>query len=199
MPIQPKRLRLKGWLEGESLREQINESKSTDEIVNNLYSYLTLIYGEEDWDKKTWEEIEMLYLSGIEINLPKIEFPMLSKSSETLEKSPWEYIERTWYLWVNTLASKYGWSMEYIAELDIDDAIGLMQEIIIDDQLEKEWTWNLSELTYSYDAATKSSNHSEYPRPSWMTDTIKHPETYKIDKRMMPQGLIIGDDNFVEH
>ena len=195
MPIQPKRLRLKGWLEGESLREKIQESKSTEEIVNCLYSYLTLTCGNEEWDNLVWSEVAELYYLATETNSPKIEFPMLVSSSSEGEKLPWEYDERSWYLWANSLASVYGWTLEYIAELDIDDAIGLMQEILATEQLEKEWEWNLSELTYSYNSDTKTSSHQEYPRPQWMLPEPRPVEDFKILKRMMPVGLIIGDDD----
>jgi hypothetical protein len=199
MPIQPKRLRLKGWLEGESLREQLKESKSTDEIINNLYSYLTLICGEQDWNKLDWVDVAELYYKGIEINIPSIEFPMLLTRSEDGKKLPWEYDERPWYMWANTLASKYSWSLEYIAELDIDDAIGLMQEILVDENLEKEWDWNLSELTYSYDSNTKTSKHAPYPLPQWMLPISEPPAKTKLRKDMLPMGLVIGDDSNVKH
>jgi len=196
--IQPKRLRLKGWLQGESLREQIKESKSIDEVVENLYSYLTLICGENGWDKKSWKEIAELTYKSLDVNLPTIEFPMLKSSSES-KKAPWEYNERTWYLWANTLAAKYGWSLEYIAELEIDDAIGLMQEVLVDEQLEREWEWDLSELAYSYDADTKQSKHKEYPRPSWMLPEPEPAPKVRIPVAMLPVGMGLSWENDVKH
>jgi hypothetical protein len=200
MPKQPKRLRLKGWLQGESLREQIKDSKSTDEIVECLYSYLTLIYKDNDWDKETWMDVSELFYLGCEANLPTIPFPMLRNFDKAeSNEAPWEYINRSWYLWANTFASKYGWSLEYIAELEIDDAIGLMQEVLIDEQLDREWEWDLSEITYSYDTNTKQSKHAEYPRPQWMLPEHKETPTIKIPKNMIPQGLVISEFSDVKH
>lgn len=201
MSLQPTRLQLKEWLKAESLRETIKEIGSTGEIIDSLYSYLTLIYKEEDWDQYKWEEIAEFFQLGIIENLPTVEFPMLnsSGSERDTDELPWEYPERIWYVWANIFASEYGWDLSYIAELDIDDAMGLMQEVVIVKQLDKEWDWNLSELTYSYDQVTKTSKHSEYPRPHWMLPPMEEPKPIKVLKSMLPQGLIIGDSEDVKH
>jgi hypothetical protein len=200
MPIQPKRLRLKGWLELESFREQIKESKSIDESVQNLYSYLTLIYGEKNWKEFPWTEIaEYVYL-GQDENSPKIAFPMLVRGGKQERKlPPWEYKERSWYVWSHMLAANYGWSLEYIAELVVEDALGLIQEIVVGENLEKEWQWNLSELTYSYNVDTKTSTHQEYPWPSWMLPEPEPVKQTKILKSMLPMGMIVGSDPNVKH
>jgi hypothetical protein len=200
MPTQPKQLRLKGWLELELLREKISESESIDAIIQNLYSYLALIYSEKNWDNLGWEEVAQLFYDGYEKNSPTIAFPMLVRgTSGKATKFPWDYENRIWYVWANTLAVKYGWSLEYIAELPINDALGLMQEILTDDHLKREWSWNLSEITYSYNPDTKTSKHQEYPWPSWMLPEPQVIKTTKILKSLLPVGLIIGSDSNAKH
>jgi hypothetical protein len=199
MPKQPKRLRLKGWLQGESLRENLKLDKSTEDWIEILYSYLTLIFDEQDWHDMPWIEVAQHYQLGVEANQLTIDFPMLRPRDRESQKLPWEYPERNWYVWANMFASRYSWTLDYIAELDIDDAVGLMQEILTDDHLAKEWQWNLSELTYSYDSTTKQSKHTEYPRPTWMLPIQEAPKPVKIPKSLLPVGLVISTEDDFKH
>ena len=103
----------------------------------------------------------------------------------------WDYPERSWYIWVHVLGKTFGWSVEYIAELELDDAIALMEEICVQDQLDKEWQYSLTE--FAYDA--KSGTHKPLPRPQWMSGGFvdKKEELMKtiMPKHMIPVGNII--------
>ena len=115
---------------------------------------------------------------------------------DTKKKPVWDYEGRTWYSWVHDLAHAYGWSMEYIAELDIDDASSLLQELIIDDQLEKEFYWMTSEIAYPYNESSKKSEFKPLDRPIWMRDEIRSikegkDQTVRILKEHLPVGNII--------
>lgn len=115
---------------------------------------------------------------------------MLSGNDKN-EDVPWDYEGRTWYVWANLLAETYGWDLEYVANLEIEDAVSLVQEVFVNRQLEKEWEWDLSEKSVSYNEKTKTAKHIPLQRPSWMRVRAKPPKKVKILKSMMPVGNII--------
>ena len=87
--------------------------------------------------------------------------------------------------------------MEYVAELDIDDAIGLVQEINVEDQLNREWEWMLSEKSVSYDKQGKGK-FNELSRPDWMNGAVilsKKSKDYPIKRSMLPVGMVLSWDN----
>jgi len=71
--------------------------------------------------------------------------------------------------------------------------------MLVDDQLEKEWEWSLSELAYSYNSSTKKSEFKELPRPDWMDGKeIEEIKLIKIPKSMMPVGQVVRMDGTTE-
>lgn len=77
------------------------------------------------------------------------------------------------------------------SELDPDDGVALLQEILTDDQLEKEWQWSLSEIAYPYNPDTKKSEFKNLPRPVWMQKEIRKPvKQIKIPASMLPVGIV---------
>ena len=105
-------------------------------------------------------------------------------------KIPWDYPERDWYYWVHLLASHYGWSIAHISEMDIDDALALLQEIEVEEQMQKEWEYQLSEIAYPYDSNSKASIFKPMDRPFWMRKEAKA-QKRKMLKKFMPNGYII--------
>jgi len=192
------RLRLREWLKLEDNRIRIKEateSKDIDGFAEGVYSYISVAIGvsSEELDELYWYEVINIFETIQAENFPKYEFPLLE--SKTKAKTVrWDYPERTWYIWANNLADTYGWNLEYIAELDIDDAIGLLQEILVNDQLEKEWEWGLSEIAYSYNSSTKKSEFRELPRPDWMKAPPEEIKPIRMPKFLMPLGKIVGRD-----
>lgn len=186
---------LKEWLELEDIRLEINkavEDRNISDISNFIYSYLSTAIN-VDVEKYSWYEVAQAYLQVCEENAPTKDFPIL-KSIEKEEELPWDYQGRSWYMWASLFSSHYGWNMEYIAKLDIDDALGLFQELLIDKQLEKEWEWNLSEIAYPYNKATKKSEYKPLDRPSWMKDKSHRKEVKKVKilKEYIPVGNVIS-------
>lgn len=189
------RATLKAWLRLEDLREEITEAAGREDregLVAKIYSYLSVaISANIAFSKISWFDIVGAYVELIKLNRPIYEFPLLRMVNDIKEKIGWNYKGRTWYAWAHTLSEAYGWSLEYIAELDIDDAIALIEEIAVKDQLEKEWEWALSEKSVSYDKQGKGT-FKELPRPSWMIDvTIHMPRKSPIKKSMIPVGNVI--------
>jgi len=199
-----KKLRLKQWAEMGDLQQRISKAAEINnpELVSELILETIGLITEKDHSKKFWIETVAKYREVHTQNVPSSKFPVL-KSKQKKEPLPWEYEGRGWYFWLNLFAKNYGWGEDQVAELEIDDAVGLYQEILIDEQLNQEWEWGLSEVSYTYDKTSKKSKPIKLPRPSWMTgitDRQKEPQTIKIHKHLMPVGNVIdlgGDKNEV--
>jgi len=194
------RAKLRVWLQLEDIREQIAraaDSKDRERFVTLIYSYLSVALSADiDYPKLPWYEVVEAYVDFVSINRPFFDFPFL-KSSVNTENVPWDYEGRTWYSWSHMLMKVYSWELEYVAELDIDDAIALLQEIATSDQIRKEWEWMLSEKSISYDKQGKGTFH-EYERPVWMGGNYVPPDKrqsldtrVRVKKSVMPIGNVV--------
>lgn len=200
-PIQRKKLRQ--WIILEEIREKIisafknNQSNVFSECI---YRYICVAYDVDNTmlEGLEWWKISRAYEHAVQSNRPVLQIPMMiieHKKEEYLNRTyACEYPERTWYIFANIFAKNYGWSLDTIAELDVDDAFALIQEITMDDQLEKEFYYSISEIAYPYDPNKKVNVFKPYPRPEWMRELVQvqPPKKVKIRKDMMPVGLIIG-------
>lgn len=145
-----------------------------------------------NWENVPWIEVAKAYSLAMEINNSTKDFPILHGSEEEKKELPWEYEGRNWYFWLNLFASNYGWREQEIAEMEVDTAIGLYQEITIDDQMSKEWEYGLSEVSYQYNSSTKKSEFKPLPRPDWMRPIIpKELPIIRIRRDMLPVGVIV--------
>lgn len=192
------RLTLRGWtsLEGSKLEmDEAIKNKDFDKYYTAIVQFIELassIPSKIDWNKVPWFEALSVYSQAVVLNSPTIQFPILVSTKADNKKLPWEYSGRAWYFWLHLLASNYGWSEGTIGELDIDTAIGLYQEILLNEQLEKEWTYSLSELAYPYSQATKKSNYKPLDRPEWMLPMApKQLPVIKMRRDMLPVGNIV--------
>ena len=193
--------KLRIWLQLEETRSRILEAAGTrdnDRLVSDIISYVSvasLVSKEILGDASGWEVIGS-FLIIHDLNLPKLDFPIL-KAKIKDDKDAWDYEGRIWYIWSHIFASKYGWSLEYSANLEVDDAVALIQEAIIEDQLTKEWQWSLAEIAYQYDQFTKTSKFIPLPRPDWMNASIPLQQVIKkvkILKSMIPVGNVVRWD-----
>jgi hypothetical protein len=123
------------------------------------------------------------------LNVPDIQAPILF-SQDDIKKQSWDYPHRIWYLWSNAFARAYGWTLDMIENLSLDDAIGLFQEIRFDEQMEREFYYGLSEVAYPYDKMTKKSEFHPMPRPDWMRPTIEELPKVMLEKFMLPIGRV---------
>ena len=199
------RKKLREWLALEDYISDIAEAAEAQDIdgfLNPLYSYVSAAVGLAVDEVETAFAIDVIDCLEVCIstNIPNSKLPVLRGSGKAGKKPVsipvWEYRGRQWYFWLNTLASAYGWEIDYIAELDVDDAYALYQEIVVDEQLRREWEWGLSEIAYPYDKATKTNKFKEYPRPQWMQGqsqaVFKPAEKVKIRKDFLPVGNVIS-------
>lgn len=118
---------------------------------------------------------------------------MTRPSDEKQKDDDWSYDGRLWHQYSHMLARTYGWTLEYIANMTIVEALAKMQEIIVDEQLDREFYYGLSEMAYSYDQRSKVSKFNPLPRPSWMRPKIKEIKKFTIPASMLPIGVVMMD------
>jgi hypothetical protein len=195
----PKRLLLRKWLEFEKSQKNIIqavEDKNVEEYARNLYVLIStaLNIPIEELLDTPWYEIAQAYSVITNLNRVK-EIPLLKSDPSTTKDAPWEYDERPWFWWVNVFAKNYSWTISVIGELDINDAMSLLQEVLVDEQLQKEWEWGMSEIAYPYNESTKKSEFHKLDRPVWMTGKEINLLATKVRfrKSMLPVGMIVGE------
>jgi len=188
------------WLELEDIRSQITDAArqgKSDMVSLLLCSYLSAAICHGKWGKLPWETVLNDYAFATGIHSPIEEFRIFSAKAKN---TGFRINNSSWYSWATLLAKEYGWTLEYIAKLDIEDAISLIQEVLYNEQLRKEWEWALSERAIHYDAKSKTGKFKPLDRPDWMkpkkgeVKAIDVPKT-KIRADMIPPGIVIRWDN----
>lgn len=191
-----KRATLRHWLELEDIKDNIKkavEVGNSCDISSHIYAFIsTALRIEEDLSSLPWQEVSLAFGSLYQLNTPKHDFPLLRAKIED-KVVAWDYEGRSWYMWLHLFSSSYGWSSEYVGELDVDDAIALSQEIIVEEQLSKEWEWALSDRAVTYDKASKKSRFTPLERPEWMrmVKDFKLP-VVKMPKFLLPVGNVVS-------
>jgi len=189
------RARLRLWLQLEDIREEIARAadrRDREGLASSIYSYLSVALSIPiDFEALPWNEVVNAYADLIGLNRPVYDFPLLTISNKRREEVSWNYEGRTWYAWSHMLAREYGWTIEYIAELDIDDAIAHMQEIMTSEQLDREWQWLMSTKSVVYDKRGRGK-FQDLSRPEWM-DIPKKPVTDgpKVKRSVLPVGNVV--------
>lgn len=197
--------RLKEWLRREEVRRKIGEASKKGDRVQFLELYLSFIsdvftISVERLKILPWIDVARAY---VEINNRQVlsyDFPMLLVE-KSKKDDDWNYVGRYWYIWLHKIAKSYGWSIEYIENLVVDDAVALLHEISSDDFYLKEWEWGLSENAYSYDSNTKTGKYNPLPIPKWMQlrDKDKELPKVKIRKDHLPVGIVVSWSRDAEH
>ena len=182
---------LRQWLELEETVKKIKEGKSKDK-AKAIYSYLSIVLGEDiNFKNFSWYEVATAFGNIIALNTIKYDFPILKSKIKDISAS-WDYEGRNFYIWAHMFAEKYGWDIEYISNLDIDNAVAFAQEIAISEQLTKEWEWGLSENSIKWDKKGKGK-FQPLDRPDWMRipyDRDKELEKTKLPEFMIPVGIV---------
>lgn len=191
------RVKFKGWTELEDLREQIIRAaeEKADEFPEKLFAYLSVALSleKEEIQNLSWVECVNLFYAVHEANLPPSNLPLVTAvpKEKKSQKEDWDYPGRLWFYYAHMLARAYGWTLDYIANLSIEEGLSLVQELLTAEQLEKEFQWGMSEIAYPYNSKTKKSKFNPLTRPYWMLPVAKPIENIRIPKKLMPQGLII--------
>ena len=178
---------LKKWLQLEQIR-----TENTDRI-KAIITYLAVFLGvsEKEIDALTWFETLTLYQKSIEITRPILKLPYLENPEKKTDDSPYDYPQRLWYSFAHLLASNYHWTITQVEELDVDDALAMVQEILIDMQLKREWEHSLSPLAYYADQQGAPQRFHPLPRPAWMMVEQKV-RLVRMPKSALPVGNVQG-------
>lgn len=187
--------KFKEWIVLEELKEKIIKAveERSDEFPTHLLSFLStaLHVNSKHFKDAEWTRVVTAFYE-ICLNTPSVQIPLTAPSAEKHKDEDWDYPERTWHLYSHLLARNYGWSLEYISQLQVGEALAKIQEILTEDQLEREFQHSLSEVAYPYDKSTKMSRYAPLTRPHWMRPKVKD-----IKKRKMPRvNLPIGEVNY---
>ena len=193
------KFKLRAWLDLEDLYTQILEAAEAgnkEKFTSSLYCYVSTAFSIPIDDVKglVWNEIARAFTQSHNYNRLDYQFPVLRRIKEKRKATQegWEYPGRSWFIWLHLLVKLSGWQVQYIENLDPNTAIGLLQEIFIDEQLDKEFLWSMSEIAYPYSEATKKSSFHPLDRPEWMkpkvTDEVPK---VKFKRSDLPMGLVL--------
>lgn len=194
------RLKLKRWLQLEEKKLDLWDAIKTREIdliIQCMYA-IFVIAGDEsiDLEDKEWQVVAHRFAEIIKANSLDRFPPFIDKTfSEKDNEFLFTYPTRLWWMWAYKFARLFGWSLEYIENLDVETALYLYQEFLVDDQKRMEWEWACSQNSIGYDDITKKSVPIKLPRPKWMEKSsddriLERIKPAKIPKYMMPQGEI---------
>jgi len=176
---------------------------TNEEFPQSISDYLsTALFIPIDFSKVFWKDELDAFFSLHNVTAPKSDLPLLHREPSKKSKTdPWNYSGRAWFLYSNILAKSYGWTEKQIAKLKVEDALAYIQEILTDEQLEREFIYSLSELAYDYEKVTKKSKLRPMQRPYWMQPDItevKEIKTPKVASKYIPVGVIKENKNAKE-
>lgn len=180
------------FLKSEELKYNIIKAakRKEEQFPELVISYLSaaFLFPRIIFKNLRWDILFLLFSLVSGKSVPKMELPLLKPSTQKEKKEPWDYDGRGYALYIHIIARDYGWTEKEICNLDIDTALALVQEIITDEQLDREFLWGMSEKSYSYNAKTKVGRAIPLERPYFMKEEVKAPVKTKILKSMMPIG-----------
>jgi hypothetical protein len=181
-------------LQGKILRlAEVSKKQDGGGMANVLFEYLSLCIPDLDrgvFNALPWYEIVGAFSHIVALNALKEGFAIMRTGGRELTV-PWDHPERTRVVWVNILATAYHWSKDDIENLRPEEAIGHIQEIIVNTQEEREFAHSLSQVAYSYDPGSKRTKYVPLHKPPWMV--LRDPDSVKtrIPKENVPLGKII--------
>lgn len=185
------------WVRLEEQKNKILRAveESSDEFPNHLFDFLsTALYLPSHYFRGAdWTKIVIAFYKSLSILSYKTTLALFeaTKEKKKVDTVSWDYDGRAWHLYSHMLATQYGWSLEYISNLRLNDALPLIQELLLEEQLEKEFQWTMSERSSYYDDKAKVSKANPLPRPDWMNrhiDPVKELKVTQIPVGMMPMG-----------
>jgi hypothetical protein len=164
--------------------------RKEDQFPELVISYLSaaFLFPRIIFKNLRWDLSLLLFSLASAKSSPIMGLPLLKPSKQKENKEAWDYDGRGYALYIHLIASAYGWTEKYICNLKIDTALALVQEIITDEQLDREFLWGMSEKSYSYNAKTKVGRAIPLERPYFMQQEAKAPAKTRILKSMLPIG-----------
>ena len=188
-----KPLGFRQWIICEDHKNQVIESAGGSEFPDKVLNYLSAVFGisKDKLEKKDWVECYHLFTKAV-LESPKIDIPLIKDAPAHAKEVDWHYPGRTLYYYSHVLAGAYGWDLEYISNLEVREALALIQEILIDKHLDSEFQYSLSEIAYPYNKSTKKSSYKPLERPYYMRPAVAPvPKKMKMRRDTLPVGLIM--------
>lgn len=190
--IRPSKPGFRKWLDLEKLKQDLLEGSKDEGFPDRVFAYISTALGlpVKKLERMGWKDsVSKLYEAYTQFTPQDI--PIINGAPKEAKPVDWDYDGRGWFFYSHTLSKAYGWTLEYIAELDVNEALGHLQEILTDEQLEKEFYHGLSEVAYKYDKSTKKSSYVPMKRPYWMRPAApKEIKKVRIKKSLLPMGVI---------
>jgi hypothetical protein len=193
------RVRLGSYLKLQRAAKHLSEAAAqadTGAIAEALFEYLKACIPDLDrgeFNEAPWYEVISAFQSLRQLNSIRgaENFSMLTNAAPNDGKTvAWDHDERHVLIWIHTIANAYKWAKAEIENLWPEEAIGYIQEILAEDQLEKEFLYSLSEIAYPYDKATKKSKFKPMQRPLWMVAGGGR-KNDRVLKSMLPVGNVV--------
>lgn len=190
MFLQAKPLGFRKWIEQENLKSQLIEEAESEAFPDKVFAYLSasLSIPIKSLEKKSWENTVQSLLKESAKFSPDRKLPMLKDAPKDSSKVEWDYDGRTWNYYSHLLAHAYGWTLEYIANLGVDEALAHLQEILTDEHLDREFLYGLSEIAYPFNKSTKKSHFKPMTRPYWMRVSVKPIQKTRMRRSLLPVG-----------
>lgn len=183
------------WVTLVGLQKTIQDSVETGEFPKKVFAYLSLSgrRGEGEWKNTVLTLADSFRQNHIDIQIP-----IIKDAPQHGKESDWSYANRDWAYYSHVLAHAYGWSLEYIANLEVEVAFAHIQEVLTSQQLDREFTHALSEVSYHYNKTTKKSDYKPMKRPYWMRPFMQPLKKVKIRRSLLPVGLVIDVSGMAE-
>lgn len=180
----------------ETIKEKIAAAarSNREDFPDRVLEYLRVAVGVSPkwYEKADWMRVINLFYVCLSKS-PTIHLPILTPGGEENKPEPWHYEGRSWHAYSHIIAKAYGWTLKEISQLQVGEALAKIQEIMVDEQLEREFLHGLSEIAYPYDKNTKKPEYKPLPRPHWMRPKAKPIPRFKIPKAVMPMGSVVMD------
>lgn len=194
------RARLGGFLRLQQARESINrgvEEAANGWIVDGIFEFLRVSIPDLEASKfytSPWHDVFYAYSQIEELNrLPHgAEFAILKFPTKTSHRSvPWDNPLRAVIIWIHLIAKNYSWSRSEIEHMWPEEAIAFVQEIMADEQMDREFVHMLSAVAYEYNKTTKKSQYRPLARPMWMVMQSVDDVITMLRKDFLPVGNVI--------
>lgn len=196
--LSAERARLGLFLELQHLSTELEkaiEKRDSGASANAMIGYIEKSVKGKLEGHFSWMEIGVAFSLLQELNAIPEKIPMLRLAPSVSKRPvPWDYPGRNMVWWVHLIARAYSWSYSDILQLWPEEAAKFVQEILVDDQLDREFFHSLSEVAYAVNKGGKA-RYVPLRRPMWMltSGTLRK---IKIPKEALPKGEVVDMSGF---
>lgn len=194
---EAKRFGLRKWLELEEVKQNIQRAiqhRNRSDLSHQIFVYvgMALSISPDILTDIPYQDVLSAFNDISSLNSLSVDLPFMQIQKKRVDAElPYDYPNRLWWIWAHQLAKDFGWTLDYIEELDPNNAACLYQEHLIRDYFDREWQWMCSQNSVGYDSTSKKSKYNPLPKPFWMYPKPVPPKKVKMLKSMVPSGIIV--------